>query len=253
MRIININDIPYKLPDSWEEIITGGHYMAAVRMITGTDPMPIRQYELFKTLTGFDPVPHGLTALGEQQLSEHLVASVLPCFDFMFDSERLFVINPIPFFEHDGVRYTGPSAKLNNQTGFQWEKTHHLQVMHDGSKDIKLLEQIVYTNYTCETRPAETTPLPEDLIYGIMLWYGKCEKWWSAKFPWLFPAADPEEIPTGNAPATGREVKDLLFRLAGGKLNADWDIVRSRTRQDIIYALDEMEKERERIESQRKA
>ena len=249
MRSININDIPYELPTTWQEVIDNGHYMDVVRMLSGTDDEGLRKYELFKAITGFDPLVLDLTETGRLQLSEHMVMSILPCFDFIYDPEQVFIKNPIPTFEHDGVTYHGPDTALNNQTGLQWEKSHQFQVLHDRSKDIRHLHQLVYTNYTASKEPEAITPLPDDLVYGICLWYGKCEKWWSQIYPWLFPSGDDtEEMPGTIAPPSGREIKDMLFKLAGSKLNADWDIVRSRSRQDIIFALDEMEKERERIE-----
>ena len=255
MRIININDIRYELPESWQEIIDSGHYMDVVRMLSGTEDEGLRKYELFKALTGFDPSVLNLTDTGQEQLSEHLVMTVFGCLDFLYDPELVFIKNPIPSFEHDGVTYHGPDTALNNQTGFQWEKSHQFQVLHDRTKDIRHLQQLVYTNYIPAEAPKEMTALPDNLVYAICLWYGKCEKWWTqGEYAWLFPTDDDAgEIPKSIIAPSGREIKDMLFKLAGSKLNADWDIVRGRTRQDIIFALDEMEKERERLEFAKKS
>jgi len=251
MLTININDVPFQMPENWQEIISTGKYLDVIEHIITIEDAPLRLYEIFKTLTGFNVNKIEMTENGRIQLSSELVATILPKLSFIFDEEELFVKNPIPTFTHDGVVYTGPSDRLNNQTGFQWEITHHLQVMYAQTQDSALLEKIVYANYTADRKPEQYTALPPSLVYGIYLWYGKCEKWWGRQYPWLFPDPDDIDITRPAEPTTGREIKEMLFKLAGSKLNADYDIVRARTRPDILFALDEMEKERERIEAQR--
>ena len=251
MNEIRINDHVFYLPSKWEDIIDNSKYLAFIKVLISEQPDAVKHLQLFSIYSGFHPDKLGLTESGIAQLGDQLVMNVFPLFNFLYDPSVIFVKNPIPSFVHDGVEYVGPVAKLSNQTGFQWEKTHHLQVRYDKSQDPLLLEEMIYTNYHAESRPAIRTPLPPDLVYGISLWYGKCEKWWSSQFPWLFPSDGPTEMPGFKLAPTGREVKDMLFKLSGSKLNADWDVVRSRSRQEIIYALDELEKERERIESQR--
>jgi len=252
MRTITINDIKFDIPTSWEDVISSGNYLPFMSILVRDEPQALKHLELFKIYSGFDKKQKdlGLTDRGFDQLAEQLLLSVFPHFDFLYDPDEIFINNPIPSFIHDGVEYVGPTAKLNNQTGYQWERTHHMQVLFDSSKDKNLLEQMVLTNYISKEAPVEQTPLPGDIIYGILLWYGKCEKWWSQSFPWLFPSFDPEEDQGFKSKPTGREIKDMIFKLSGSKLTSDWDVVRSRSRQDIIYALDEMEKERERIEAQ---
>lgn len=253
MLTININDVPFNLPESWDEIINTGKYLQVIEHIITIEEAPLRLYEIFKTLTGFDVNKIDMNDNGRDQLSAQLICNVLPKLNFIFDEEVLFVKNPIPSFTHDGIVYTGPSDRLNSQTGFQWEITHHLQVIFAHSQDTAILEKIVLVNYTAENKPENATPLPQALIFGIYLWYGKCEKWWGLKYPWLFPDPDEKDITTPSEPTSGREIKEMLFKLAGSKLNADYDIVRARTRPDILFALDEMEKERERLEAQRPA
>jgi hypothetical protein len=239
MLTIHINDHPYSLPETWEEIIESGQYRQLVEQLHIEQVQLLRLSNIFSILTGFDIKALDISERGIEDLGLNMVEQVFPRMMFIFDRDVVFTASPIPSFEHEGVTYTGPSDKLNNQTGHQWERSHHLQVQFLQSQDVRTLEKLVYVNYLPDVRGASSlVPLPDDLVYAIYLWYSKCERWWQLRFAWLFPEEDPEEEGMKKpAPATGMEVRDIIFDLAGNNI-AEWDAVRSRTRADIIYAWD---------------
>ena len=256
-----------KLPANWDEIIAAGKYPAVIKILTTEHPDPEHcKYALFKELTGydvrlqFDNLPMQENSMAELFLSATLVDEVFPMLDFI-TRRTPFYKNPLKQFKHECQGYyepkwfTGPEDMLMNQTGEEWSISHHAEHMYKLTGDKSHLINLVAANYHItqnggrsafneaqfETDIKTLADLPDNIIYGIYLWYQHADEWWSEKFPHLFAGGNDSK----PVQATGLEVRNIIFELAGNKLDDAWDKVQKRTRQDIIYALDRLEAARE--------
>lgn len=252
---VNINDRPYLLPTSWEEVIEKGKYFDVIELIIRDAPLAERYVDLFKTLTGFTSSGLNLTDLGREQLAGHILMEVSKEMDFLFDPDQIILTNPLPDFVHNGVKYTGLEYKLNNQTGKQWCDSHLMQVQYDKTKDFSNLIALMEINYTA-TVPIDFSELSPTLIWGFYIFYTKADLWWQERFKCVFGGDsdddedEEDDLPKKKKkqfiPATGREVKEILFEMAGNKLDDAWDKIQLRTRQDLFFALAELDKKRKK-------
>lgn len=236
---ININDTIYSLPSTWEEIIDCGHYLDVVRELMPEADISVRNLNIFRKLTGFNMSGMGITNEGISQLSTALVTDVFPLLDYIYDSELIFTANPLREITIGETIYTGPLDKLRNQTGESWMISYHCQIQYSKAHDLTKLYPLVAQNYGCTI--AEVAALDPAIVYGIYVWYCKCELWWQDMYEWLFPEPDGEKK---GKPATGLEIKEMIMELAGNSLGPDWDVVKMRTREDIIWMLDRLEDKR---------
>jgi hypothetical protein len=266
------------LPDNMGEIIKAGKYAAMIKLLNTPYPNEAAaRFEMLKMLTGMNGYDLGVqlgagNTKGRKRLAENIsdedameiIEQVFPALDFIFGNEK-FYINPFPQFEHKGITYAGPSSgRLSDQTGEEWMVSHQQHFLYtataeEGAEpDIQYLRMVVAANYHRvldgkRTSFSEETlvedaeafkDLPEEIIKGIVVWYNHANAWWAENFEWLFGG---EEKDTAQQ-ADGKEIRHLLFELSGNKLDSAWDVLCKRSRQDIVYALDRLEKRREEME-----
>ena len=251
-----------KLPANWDEIIKAGKYLPVIKALQQPyNSNEACMYALFKCLTGytgadaFADVPLDNTSMAELTFSAALVDEVFPHLAFI--TERTpFYINPIPHFTHKLTTYKAPDERLINQTGEEWSISHHAEYMFKQTGNRLHLVTLVAANYHAASQKvgriafnekefekacAELADLPDEILHGIYLWYQHADDWWTLQFPQLF-AGDEDSKPVK---ATGMEVRNIIFELAGNSLGDAWDKLQARNRQDIIYALDRLEARRE--------
>lgn len=265
--------IEVALPADMHEIISAGKYPDMIRVLSNTyKNQATARLAMLQALTGFNgfdlgielgaprPVDRNRSAesIDEYDAAE-ITDKLFPELDFIFNNEP-FYTNPIKQFTHNGIRYEGPDDKLLNQTGVEWTISHHAQIMYQNTQEEKHLQTIIAANYhevIDGTRSAldETamdkkgfTALPPEIVRGIYIWYLHCEAWWNAKYVKLYLLDD-----KGSKPAKGKEVWDLIFELSGCQLGTNYDMVQTRTRQQIYLALDKLEQKRIAAEEQSKS
>lgn len=265
--------IEFALPANMEEIIAAGKYLPVVEVLnTVYKNQSEARWAMLQTLTGltgFDlgkqlgaPTPASRTAAAENidwYDAMEIADNVFPAMDFIFDNEP-FLTNPIKQFTHNGILYEGPDDKLLNQTGAEWKISHHAQVLYTKTNDEKHLRTMLAANWhpvvtgnrcmLCEDamEQKQFDTLPVEIVRGFYLWYLHCEKFWNDKFELLYINADTE-----SKPAKGKEVWDLMFELSGNSLGVNYDIVQTRTRQEVFMGLEKLEKTRQELERQSKS
>lgn len=78
--------------------------------------------------------------------------------------------------------------------------------------------------------------------------------WWAKNFPELYGSAEEEEpedprYPRKKKELTGHELRHLITSLAEDKIGADYDVVRARHRQDLVFHLQHLEEKRRAAEA----
>lgn len=257
MLQVNINDNPYHLPTSWEEIIASGKYFDVIEHLISETPAEEKLFLIFKALTGFSVDGLKLTALGKEQLASHLLMEVFQELEYVFDPSQIIITNPLPSFVHNGKTYVGLENKLNNQTGKQWCDSHLMQVQFDKTKDFSNLVALMEINYST-AGVVDFSDVSPIIVWGFFIFYTRADLWWQQRFKCVFSIDDmdeedeeedepkPKKVKQTQVPATGREVKEILFEMAGNKLDDAWDKVQLRTRQDLFFALSELDRKRKK-------
>lgn len=250
-----------KLPAGWDEIIASGKYLEVIKILQTAYESPEHcKTALFFCLTGYDlagqlnTVPLEKTSVSELVFAATLVDDVFPMLEFIVQRTPFFKC-PLPVIWHNDKFYKGPEERLMNQTGAEWSISTHAEFMYHSTGDKAHLLHLVAANWhqvVNEKRSAlteeqeeqavkELADIQEEVLWGAYLWYQHADFWWTKRFPHLFTGSEEGASPK----ATGMEVHNILFELAGNSLGDSWDKVPKRTRQDIIYALDRLESSRE--------
>lgn len=269
--------IELALPDNWNEIIDAGKYMDVIHLLnTPYENESDARWAMLQMLTGVNGFDLGIqlgatTPVSRKKAAEkidwydamEIAENVFPALDFIFSNKR-FYKNPVKQFTHNDITYQGPDDKLLNQTGAEWTISHHAQILYsqapkspEGDLNTKYLRTIIAANWhamneagdrgvlnehTMDEKGFDT--LPEELVKGIYMWYLHCENWWNEKYSKLY-----EDEGKGK-PAKGTDVWDLMFELSGCSIDARFNEVNTRTRQQIFMALQKLEQNRQRVEEQ---
>jgi len=258
-----------KLPANWTEIIDSGKYLQVIKILQ--TPAPDVEHvksALFIALTGYNVstelngVPLENTSISELMLAATLIDEVFPMLEFI-TGRVAFYKNPLRVIEHEGKKYIGPDDRLVNQTGEEWSLSHHAEHLYTVTRDKQHIIALLAANWhlgisinpdnpdaLIRTQYSESShekameafvSLPDEVLFGAFLWYQHADEWWSKKFPELFGAN--EEGPAIKP--SGFEVRNIIFELAGNKLDDAWDKLQTRRREDIIYALQRLEARRD--------
>lgn len=275
---IALNDkISLLLPENWSEVIHAGKMIAVVetlllkediatnklRMLTVLCPA-LNGYTMGKLSNAGNSKKRAKLADGMSNfLSAQIIDLLFPCLDYIYSAEQ-FYEHPLPKITIDGTDYISLENKLINQTGDQWSIAYHAQSMYSQTENEAHLRALMASSYL-RLHDGMAVPFSEQELeltlkaFGSLssaelqafyMWYIHADKWWMDKFPWIFPAPDDEDAPS-TAPNNGLNIRNMVYELSGGKPTADWDVVKKRTRQDIIFALDRLEDKR--IEMERSA
>lgn len=280
LQIIRFNKKSFSLPETWEEIIKMGKMVPLVEALLLTEDINANKMRVLSILcNGFDGYTLGkLSGAGNKKeridlakeiddfLAAQIIDLIFPCLDFIYSAEH-FYVQPIPSITINGKEYKSLSDKLVNQSGEQWSIAYHAQVLFMKSNNVEHLRAMMAASYL-PVKKGVALPFSEELFDEILeafkivsiaelqafyMWYIHADRWWMEKFPWIFPDADDEAetTPAELKNNDGMNIRNIIYELAGGKPNADWDIVKKRTRQDIIYALDRLEDKRIEMEKQK--
>lgn len=276
---LQINDKKsFALPENWGEIIKMGKMVPLVEALLLSEPIEVNKMRVLSLLCdGFNGYAIGkLSGAGNKKerinlskeiddfLAAQIIDIVFPCLDFIYSAEH-FYEQPFPTIKIDGIEYKALSDKLTNQSGEQWSIAYHAQVLFMKSNNVEHLRAMMAASYL----PLENNvclPFSESLFDKILdafksisiaelqafyMWYIHADRWWMEKFPWIFPSSDDDEdiSPSDLKNNDGMNIRNIIYELSGGKPNADWDVVKRRSRQDIIYALDRLEDKRIELEN----
>jgi hypothetical protein len=247
----------FKLPADWDEIISGDAYQAVIRTLLKEYPDKESAYvAMFKVLTETNlenDIPLGDSA-GQLAVAMQIKEEIFPMLDFIFD-RKPFYTQPIPSFKHLDNYYKGPEKYLANQTGAEWAISHHAMFLFNKTNNVSYLRTLIAANYhqmangertdfdekTFEKDMEAFKGLPDWLLHGFALWYNHADEFWMIKYPDVFESEG--EVPAQKP--DGTEVRKILFELAGNSLGEAWDKVQQRNRQDLMFALDRLEKRRQ--------
>jgi hypothetical protein len=268
---IELNDSGkvFPLHENWNEIIDAGLYNDVIAVLHKAEPLDINKMNMLQVLcpdfngftigkmlgAGSKAERQKLSDFFNDGLASQIIDAVFPILNFMYDGHE-FYKNPYPMLKHNGVVYKSPMERLVNQSGWQWEISHHAQVRYIETQDMNALADLVAANFVPEgeqfseevmdqTKSAFATLSPVVML-GFYLWYCHADHWWAKQFPWLFPSDDDDEEQSvkQRKPADPMAVRDIIFALADGKADKSWDEVKARSRQDLIYIMDKLEDKR---------
>lgn len=273
---VALNDtLSFSLPENWAEVIHAGKMIPVVETLLLKEDLARNKLRMLSVLC---PELNGytigkLSKAGNSQkrkaladgmsdfLSAQIVDLLFPCLDYIYAAED-FYENPLPKIAVNGVEYIALEEKLINQTGEQWSIAYHAQVLYSQSQDHKHLRSLMAVSYMrivdgvsvpfSDSEFTQTLNAFSSLsiaeLTAFYMWYLHADRWWMDKFPWLFPQDDETDTAPSSTPNDGLNIRNMVYELSGGKPTADWDVVKKRTRQDIIFALDRLEDKRIEME-----
>lgn len=255
-----------KLPESWAEIIQLNKYNQVIACLYkdhATDEA--QRIELFTILTGFDGYRLGKilkSATPAERMSKadeinfafamELKEKIFPQLDYIFAGP---LVCPYPTLQINNTLLKAPGERIYDQTGHEMMLSHFSMTHYAESAHASHMNMLIAINYHIaidgkrqkfnEELLDEIYKLIETVDFetkiGIYHWLCKCDEWWYEHYKHLFDGDELTITPTMEEQAdTWRK---LLLKLADNKMGADYDRVIARTRQDLFFLLDELDKE----------
>jgi hypothetical protein len=190
-----------------------------------------------------------------------LQEEVFPFMKFLFDDKKLCTTNHLIEFEHEGVVYAGPAAKLLNVTGAEMEVSEYCYAAYiaqnrSRKQEISLLATLwreskedalngdfrePFNEHSIDARERAFSTLPDEMVTAMRVFYEHCMRMWIGRYPKVFKKGSDNEKPD---PMAWRK----LNRAIAGEKRGSVKEVQALKVSDIFFELNEMEKERKRME-----
>ena len=265
----------YSLPENWQEVINAGKMVQLVEALLIAEPIERNKLRVLSILCeGFNGYELGKAAgagnkkerkkLSDKislQFVQGIVDQVFPVLDFIYTSAH-FYTNPLPIVKIGDKEYKCCEERLVNQTGEQWQIAFHAQTLFSATNDERHLRALMascfvpvingkpiqFSDENFTTTLSEFESLSIAQLNTFLMWYIHADRWWMEKFPWLFPEGEEKEENEPVSENDGLTIRNIIYQLAGNRPTSEWDTVKKRTRQEIVYALDRLEEERLELE-----
>lgn len=264
----------FSLPENWKEVIDAGKMVPVVEALLIAEPIERNKLRVLSILCdGFNGYTLGQAGgagnkkqrkkLSEKislQFIQGIVDQVFPVLDFIYTASH-FYTNPLPIIKIGNKEFKCCEERLANQTGEQWQIAFHAHTLFAQTNDEKHLRALMACSYVpiVNSKPipfsgenfgttlSEFGSLSPSVLNTFFMWYIHADRWWMEKFPWLFPEGEKEEEAKVSV-NDGLSIRNIIYQLAGNRPTSEWDTVKKRTRQEIVYALDRLEEERLELE-----
>ncbi|MCW3127214.1 MAG: hypothetical protein JWO03_2872 [Bacteroidetes bacterium] len=257
MLTVNLGNQTFAVPTSWNEVIRSGRYLEVIQILAfspagDTEGNRADILERIMRLYADGALEATDVAPGHvPSAAMMLIDECYPALAFIFDD--YCIDPPMAKIRHKGITYTSKGPRMLPMTGREMEDCAWAYAEWIKTGDIVMLDNIIAHLYRpkwiwMRHWPFRTmakknlAELPSMTKLGIKFWYESTEAWWKFMYRSLY------EGDSASQRAPDSLAVSRIIRAIAGPKRGDVDKVRTLDRDEIMFELAELEREREEAE-----